>query len=675
MRDIVVDRNTIIYIYGVEGGLFPNQPYTYEVEGKAVDSDILYPANDVFPNKTTLVIEGSQTDNGVVDGSLQVNEILVDGELKFGQCYANRFECELYNVSEDIANKRIKVFQRQDGNYVPVFAGYIDSATLDVFNLTRKVIAYDEFYTKRDYNVSAWWTEFWQITVDPSGKYIFGRDKATLKQIRESVCDYIAMPYSTEPLVNDSIEVSAYSAYSNISFTDVITFVCELQGCFPNIDREGNLEFLYFGTTGKSIIGDYERGNISFEDYETDTITGINIFDTSDNIVQTYPLNGSGRNAYSIAGNIFLLNMTTAQITSVMSNLYPILQNFKHIPFEVPMIVSDFGLKLGDKITHERGFSYVMKQEFSGPLLVEQTIESVAKGAMLKQEASSVNNLIAESYKTSKILQTIDEISTEVADATGRISTLTQTVDGIETEVSKKVGNTEIISKINQSAEQIDIQANKVQIVGNVSINDVFSLENNIVKYTGGLNVSTPNKTYDAIKLNYTFNSGGYRVTSYTHLRPNGFTCYGNIPGAEGETSTEMEPNRIVLNDNGYWNVIDAHSGNTSDRRLKTDIQDIDPKYCQLIDKLEPKQFRYTYDRDRLRFGFIAQDVEQLLIDEDIKDSPIVNPPGSKSNYYQIDYTDLVPLLCNVVKEQGSRITELENRLEALEHKEETHAK
>lgn len=40
------------------------------------------------------------------------------------------------------------------------------------------------------------------------------------------------------------------------------------------------------------------------------------------------------------------------------------------------------------------------------------------------------------------------------------------TADGISTEVSKKVGNDEIISKINQSAETVKIQASKVEIEG-----------------------------------------------------------------------------------------------------------------------------------------------------------------------------------------------------------------
>lgn len=46
-------------------------------------------------------------------------------------------------------------------------------------------------------------------------------------------------------------------------------------------------------------------------------------------------------------------------------------------------------------------------------------------------------------------------------------SKITQTADEINSEVSKKVGNDEIISRINQSAEKISINASKVNISGN----------------------------------------------------------------------------------------------------------------------------------------------------------------------------------------------------------------
>src|SRR5699024_1581540 len=51
-------------------------------------------------------------------------------------------------------------------------------------------------------------------------------------------------------------------------------------------------------------------------------------------------------------------------------------------------------------------------------------------------------------------------------DANERWSQITQTTDNISSEVGKKVGNDEIISKINQSAEKVSINADKISITG-----------------------------------------------------------------------------------------------------------------------------------------------------------------------------------------------------------------
>ena len=50
-------------------------------------------------------------------------------------------------------------------------------------------------------------------------------------------------------------------------------------------------------------------------------------------------------------------------------------------------------------------------------------------------------------------------------------------VDGLTVEVSKKVGDDEIISKINQSAEQVSINANKIKLEGYTTINNGFSVD------------------------------------------------------------------------------------------------------------------------------------------------------------------------------------------------------
>ena len=88
------------------------------------------------------------------------------------------------------------------------------------------------------------------------------------------------------------------------------------------------------------------------------------------------------------------------------------------------------------------------------------------------------SNIYTTQFATrSEVSQTASAITTyverEYASKDLMNSTITQTADSINLEVSKKVGNDEVISKINQSAEQITIQANKVNLTGYATFTDL----------------------------------------------------------------------------------------------------------------------------------------------------------------------------------------------------------
>lgn len=72
------------------------------------------------------------------------------------------------------------------------------------------------------------------------------------------------------------------------------------------------------------------------------------------------------------------------------------------------------------------------------------------------------------------------------------ISSITLEQGNIKSEVSKKVGKTEVISSINQTAESVKIQANKITLEGYVTVNQGFSIDTsgnmtaNNGKFNGG---------------------------------------------------------------------------------------------------------------------------------------------------------------------------------------------
>lgn len=108
----------------------------------------------------------------------------------------------------------------------------------------------------------------------------------------------------------------------------------------------------------------------------------------------------------------------------------------------------------------------------------------------------------------------------------------------------------------------------------------------------------------------------------------------------------------FIVNGNIRANKITTtRNANYSDSRLKENIQDF--KYgLQLINQLCPKKFNYIDQTDTC-YGFIAQDVEKVIpeiVDHDI------------DKYKHVYYNELIPIMCNAIKELSDLVDELRNK-------------
>lgn len=90
---------------------------------------------------------------------------------------------------------------------------------------------------------------------------------------------------------------------------------------------------------------------------------------------------------------------------------------------------------------------------------IELSVNQKLTGYSTTKEMNSAIEMKADSITStvSKTYATKNELSTAKSE-------IKQTTDGITSTVSKKVGNNEIISKINQSAESVQINADKISL-------------------------------------------------------------------------------------------------------------------------------------------------------------------------------------------------------------------
>ena len=98
----------------------------------------------------------------------------------------------------------------------------------------------------------------------------------------------------------------------------------------------------------------------------------------------------------------------------------------------------------------------------------------------------------------------------------------------------------------------------------------------------------------------------------------------------------------------------------TSDRRLKKDITDLDASLAKVLGLRGVNYYwKDTEKNSDLQTGVIAQELEVIFPE-------LVNNDGE---YKSVNYTGLIPLLIEAIKEQQKQIDLLDSRITLIESK------
>lgn len=436
MPDIEISRKTYIYLSDNGTGLFP--------------STDLYPATDLFPNSGQLI-------DTIVAGTMKLDKMLYE-EFRFGSFCSDKFEVTLYNT-EDIAGKYIYVYQLDtDRSYIPLFTGIIESSKLDRLETDREVVAYDYAYWYRNKNVASWWSSFWT-----------NRQTATLKQLRDSLCQYMNIAYEDVELPNDTIQITKDMEFAEISFGDMLSSICELNCAFPHFNEYGQLEFVVLNVedTAVDIENNLEGENCSYEDYTTIPMTGVTFYDSSEEVKQTV---GDSDNAYTVTSSFLLYNATATTLNSIAEVMIDYLSYFTFNPCSLKLIVSDYTLRLGDYINTPKGNCYALQIAYEGSMLIDQTVSCPGEQNMSESMASESLESIILAERYHKLINDVEEFRSEVGKyetkTDGTIerhsSSIQQNADNISSEVRRaKRAEGDLSSRISQTASSISFSLSK----------------------------------------------------------------------------------------------------------------------------------------------------------------------------------------------------------------------
>lgn len=457
----------------------------------------------------SVVGTNQKIDNSMLEiGTFALEESLCsESELKFGACEANCVKFTARNTAGNIIGKTISIEETVDGdseNPMPygVFKVASDVPTSD--RTKRQITAYDAMYDIINTDVKSWYAGL--------------SFPMTLKQFRNSFFAHLGISQVETSLVNDSMTVnktlvatqtddsSAVTEESSISGKTVVTAICEINGCFGNINREGKFEYVFLkaitsalypaedlfpsdnlfpsDANTESMTGHYIT--FDYEDFQSKAITQLEI-KTSEN--NSGAIVGTAGNNYSITGNFLVSDKTGAELEQIANNLLPIMKQAVYIPIKSCTCVGNPCLTLGEPIrfntTREIVETYLLQRTLTGVQSKRDSISAQGTQTHSAKVNSIRDTIESVERRTGKLERNADHLQSTYEDLEEQTNTkFEQTAKSISAEVNRaqkaegqldaslelKLGrdeNDQVVSMINASADQITLSGNRLIIESN----------------------------------------------------------------------------------------------------------------------------------------------------------------------------------------------------------------
>lgn len=457
----------------------------------------------------SVVGTNQKIDNSMLEiGTFALEESLCsESELKFGACEANCVKFTARNTAGNIIGKTISIEETIDGdseNPMPygVFKVASDVPTAD--RTKRQITAYDAMYDIINTDVKSWYAGL--------------SFPMTLKQFRDSFFAHLGIAQVETSLVNDSVTVnktivatqtddsSAVTEESSISGKTVVTAICEINGCFGNINREGKFEYVFLkeivsalypaedlfpadnlfpsDANTESMTGHYIT--FDYEDFQSKEITQLEIKTSEDN---AGAIVGTAGNNYSITGNFLVSDKTGAELEQIANNLLPIMAKAAYTPIKSCTCVGNPCLTLGEPIrfntTREIVETYLLQRTLTGVQSKRDSISAQGTQTHSAKVNSIRDTIESVERRTGKLERNADHLQSTYEDLEEQTNTkFEQTAKSISAEVNRaqkaegqldaslelKLGrdeNDQVVSMINASADQITLSGNRLIVNSN----------------------------------------------------------------------------------------------------------------------------------------------------------------------------------------------------------------
>lgn len=646
--------------------------------------DTLYPSNDLYPSGDLFPADAGSPwltigMDRIYAETLSLTESLCSGDnIVWGSCEAAQLTITVADVEDDIEGKEFMA-SLSIGDYSMAYGIYtVDSVIRQADRRKRKITAYDRMI-KFDADVSEWYQAMY-----PEDSTVH-----TLKELRDSLCDYIGVSQRSTQLPNDDLTIGKTVDPETLCGRDVLRAICEINGVFGHFDRTGALAYISLQNTGIYPSETLYPGNdlfpqpgwqsaedleyyktITYEDYLIEGIDRVQIRQEEGDIGAVV---GSGSNAYVVEGNFLTYGMGSADLTKLAWSVYDLIAGKAYRPAKIVSYAMPW-IEAGDGIraitTDTEIATFVLHRTMSGIQAMMDTIQS--KGTKQQGQSFGISNEIIQlKGKTAVIVRSVEEVSVKLSDVEKNTTAQLKVVsDAIEAEVKRATGQeVELAGSIKVMAGQIEQKVSAGDLVAKINL-EANKTGSKIVMEAGHFVLKGTNFWVNedgsggAANGNLTWNAAGKLVAVGMELRgtantssigANVINCnhleVGRI-SAGGEISTSSD----MVCDTLYAEYVYADNlGTSSDRRLKKRIRSITENDAwSVIDGLRPVSYRLRKDNSP-GVGFIAQEVKKL-------EKGLVLT-GKREKYWSIYYQNFIPLLVAVVQKQQRELDQMKEDL------------
>jgi len=450
---------------------------------------IEYKHEDLFRDGTDKQLNIVSTDGKVNINNSEIHyeqfelkeSLCSQSELTFGACEASQIKFKISNVFTSMVGMQLAVTTTLEGHTdAPFSLGKYwvvsDKPTAD--RRYRNVTAYDFMYYILNKDVAAWY----KALTFPM----------TLRQFRDSFCAYVGVEQEEITLVNDDMVVEKTIDPEELPGKTVIEAICEINGCFGHIGRNGKLRYVVLvqmieglypaddlypsddlypaDPLGTTEVSKSNYISCQYEDFICQHIDKLQIRQEENDIGA---ISGTGNNCYIIEDNFLVYGKSAADLQTIADNVLSVIVVVWYRPAQVEARGNPC-LEVGDGIllytTRETIYTYILQRTLKGIQALRDSYTAEGEEYRTGQVNGLQKQIIQLKGKSNVLTRTVEETRLELRDVDQNLSAqISINAQQILTKVSKD----NIVSEINQTAESIKIKAERIDLVGIVNAEEM----------------------------------------------------------------------------------------------------------------------------------------------------------------------------------------------------------